>query len=333
MTRGKELLVGVVIIVSVAVAVIGTLWLQGTTFGPVVTLDVLTESAGQLAEGNAVTYRGVRIGQVTTIAVLPDGSGVRVTLLLESDVALPQDPVAVLAPESFFGNGQIEIVSRASYPRFPFFEIPPGSEMGAPVIGGYALPELTRLTRTADQIATNIEDLTNRLELAFNEETANNFAAAIENIQVITAEVRQLVSQQGAVATSIAANADTALAEIQVAAGAARRTFETVERTVDGAAIDSLLADMRAASREIRQVAGVLADSTTGIGSTLGRADSALARLDRIAARVEAGDGSLGRLLGDSTLVVRAEDVLAQLEILLRDVQENPRRYVRLSIF
>jgi phospholipid/cholesterol/gamma-HCH transport system substrate-binding protein len=205
--------------------------------------------------------------------------------------------------------------------------------MGAPVIGGYALPELTRLTRTADQIATNIEDLTNRLELAFNEETANNFAAAIENIQVITAEVRQLVSQQGEVATSIAANADTALAEIQVAAGAARRTFETVERTVDGAAIDSLLADMRAASREVRQVAGMLADSTSGIGGTLARADSALARLDRIAARVEAGDGSLGRLLGDSTLVVRAEDVLAQLEILLRDVQENPRRYVRLSIF
>ena len=83
----------------------------------------------------------------------------------------------------------------------------------------------------------------------------------------------------------------------------------------------------------MREVAGVLADSTTGVGATLGRADSALARLDRIAARVEAGEGSLGRLLGDSTLIVRAEDVLAQLELLLRDLQENPRRYVRLSIF
>jgi phospholipid/cholesterol/gamma-HCH transport system substrate-binding protein len=322
-----------VIIVSVAVAVIGTLWLQGTTFGPVVNLDVLTESAGQLAEGNAVTYRGVRIGQVTTIAVLPDGSGVRVTLLMESDVALPRDPVAILAPESFFGNGQIEIVSRASYPRVPFFEVPNAAENGAPVIGGYALPELTRLTRTADEIATNIEELTNRLELAFNEETTNNFADAIENIQMITEAVRELVTQQGEAAATIVANADTTLAEIELAAGAARRSFESVERTIDDAELDSLFANMRTASSEIRRVAAALADTTSGLGPTLGRADSAFARLDRIAARVEAGDGSLGRLLGDSTLVVRAEEILAELELLLQDLQENPSRYVRLSIF
>lgn len=329
MTRGKELLVGVVIIVAVAVAVVGTLWLQGTTFGPVVTLDVLTESAGQLGEGNAVTYRGVRIGQVTTIEVLPDGSGVRISLLLEQDVALPGDAVAILQPESLFGDWQAEIVSRGSYPRFPFFEVPAGAE----AVGGYALPELSRLTRTADQIATNLEELTGRLELAFNEETATNLAAAIANIQVITEEVRSLVREQGAVATTIAANADTALAEIQVAAGAARRTFESVERTVDAAELDSLLGLMRAAARDIRQVAGELADTTSGLVPTLGRADSAFARLDRIAARVEAGEGSIGRLLTDSTLVVRAEEVLAELDLLLRDIQENPRRYVRLSLF
>ena len=66
---------------------------------------------------------------------------------------------------------------------------------------------------------------------------------------------------------------------------------------------------------------------------TLMRADSAFTRIDRIAARMEGGEGALGRLLVDSTLAVRAEDVLAQLDLLLRDLQENPRRYVRLSIF
>lgn len=329
MTRGKELLVGVVIIVSVAVAVVGTLWLQGSTFGPVVTFDVLTESAGQLGEGNAVTYRGVRIGQVATIAVLADGSGVRISLLIERDVALPSDAVAILQPESLFGDWQAEIVSRGSYPLYPFFDVPAGAD----AVGGYALPEISRLTRTADQIATNLEELTGRLELAFNEETATSLAAAIANIQVITEEVRALVREQGAVAASIAANADTALAEIQVAAGAARRSFESVERTIDAAELDSLLGDMRAASREIRLVAAALADTTTGLAPTLGRADSAFARLDRIAARVESGQGSLGRLVNDSTLVLRAEEVLAELDLLLRDIQENPRRYVRLSLF
>ena len=76
-----------------------------------------------------------------------------------------------------------------------------------------------------------------------------------------------------------------------------------------------------------------MSDSTAGLSATLSRADSAFARIDRLAARVEAGEGSIGRLLSDTTFVARAEDVLGQLDLLLQDFRENPRRYVRLSIF
>ena len=61
--------------------------------------------------------------------------------------------------------------------------------------------------------------------------------------------------------------------------------------------------------------------------------EGTLARIDRVSARVEAGEGVLGRLLVDSTLAVRAEGVLEQLDFLLKDLRENPKRYVRLSIF
>jgi phospholipid/cholesterol/gamma-HCH transport system substrate-binding protein len=66
---------------------------------------------------------------------------------------------------------------------------------------------------------------------------------------------------------------------------------------------------------------------------TLEHVDSAFARMNRIAARVEAGEGAVGRLLADSTFAIRAEGVLLQLDSLLADMRENPRRYVRLSIF
>jgi len=337
--RGREFLVGLVIIVSVTVAVIGTLWLQGRTFGPVRTAAVLTESVGQLAEGNAVTYRGVRIGQVQAIGVLDDGSGVEVVLLLREAVQLPGDPAVVFGPESLFGDWQAEIVSRASYPSFPFFEVPVG--FAAPdtegavsrPLGGYALPELSRLTASAEEIATNLESLTNRFELAFNEETASSLATAIANIQAITEEVRELVAQQGRVASSITANADTALSEIELAAGAARRTFERVDEMMDEGEVEALFADLQDVASNLRMVSGELADTTSGVGVTLGRADSAFARLDRIAARIESGEGALGRLLSDSTLAVRAEDVLEQLDALLADLRENPQRYLRLSIF
>jgi phospholipid/cholesterol/gamma-HCH transport system substrate-binding protein len=332
-TRGKEFLVGIVIIAAVVVGVFGSLWLRGTTFGPVTTTAVHTESVGQLAEGNAVTYRGVRVGQVESIEVLTDGTGVEVTLLLQSEVRLPADAAVVFGPESLFGDWQAEIVSGAESPRFPFFEVPPGAPGAPRPLGGYALPELSRLTASAEQISLNLATLTDRLESAFDEEIASSLTTTIENIQVITDQVRTFVAQQSEVGAAIAANADTALAEISGAAGAARRSFERVEGALGEAELESLFADLAALSSDLRQVSEALADSTSGLAVTLGRADSTFARLDRIAARIEAGDGAVGRLLSDSTLAVRAEDVLAQLDSLLADLRENPRRYVRLSIF
>jgi hypothetical protein len=50
-------------------------------------------------------------------------------------------------------------------------------------------------------------------------------------------------------------------------------------------------------------------------------------------AQIEAGEGALGRLMGDTLLIARTQDVLGQLAELLGDLRENPQRYVRLSIF
>ncbi len=328
----KELLVGTVIIVALAVGVVGTLWLQGTNFGnPTTEVDVLLESVGQLSEGNPVTYRGVGIGQVSSINVEPGGQVVRVSLLIRRAVELPTDAGVVLGPESLFGDWQAEIVSRESFPRFDFFEVPAGSPSS--VIGGYSLPEITRLTASAEQISDNLADLTDRMELAFNQETANNLATAIANIEAITQEVRTLVQQQGVVAASITSNADSALTEIELAASAARRSFERVDGVLAAAEIDSLIVDLHAAASGIRSLTEDLADDSTGVSATLTRADSAFVRVDRLAARLEAGEGSLGRLLTDTTFAVRAESVLLSLDLLLQDVRENPRRYVRLSIF
>lgn len=332
MNGRKELLVGAVIIAAVTVGVIGTLWLQGTNFGrPTIPVEALLESVGQLSEGNVVKYRGVGIGQVSLVSVEPDGQTVRVTLMLDQEVELPDDAGVVLGPESLFGDWQAEIVSRESFPRFNFYDVPPGEDEG--VLGGYALPEITRLTASAEQISDNLADLTARLELAFNQETADNLASAISNIEAITREVHSLVQEQSVVAQNLTSNADSALAEIELAARAARSSFERVDGVLGAPRMDSLLMDLNAAASGLRALTADLSNDSTGVRVTLSRADSAFMRVDRIAAGLEAGEGSLGRLLSDTTFAVRAEAMLRSLDLLLEDVRENPRRYVRLSIF
>ncbi len=335
MNRGRDLLVGGVIIVGIAVAVFGTLWLKGINWGrPSVEVQALLTDVAQLQPGNPVTYRGVKIGKVDGIAVEPSGRAVRVTLLLERPITFPKDAVVVVAPESLFGSWEAEIASRERYPRFSFFKVTPADQQGSvPILGGYALPELSRLTASAEEISDNLADLSSRFDIAFSEETAHDLAEAISNIQVISKEIRELVVQQSAIARHVMSKADTALGDIEDASRVARSSFERVNVLLSDAQIDSIVTNVRLASKSIQELSANLETSTGSLPSTMARADSAFARLDRLTAGIEAGHGSLGRLVADSTLAVRTEDVLKQLNLLLEDVRANPRRYVRLSIF
>ncbi len=335
MTRAREVLVGVVIIAAVAVGVTGTLWLKGANWGRVVVpIEVLFGDVAQLSPGSAVKFRGVQVGRVSTIEVEPEGDAVRVTLELHTELQLPGDAGVLLAPESFFGDWQAEIVSRGAFPGFDFLPVPPGTTRdGTVVLGGYTLPEMSRLTASAEEIATNLATLTDRFEVAFNDSTAMNLARAIENFGVVSTDLRNLVAQQSEIATSITVSVDSAVAEIEASSRVARRSFERIEQILADAQIDSIIGNVNAATGDIGEIAADLAGSSDELAATLSRADSAFARFDRLMARVTSGEGALGRMVADSTLAVRAEDALAQLTFLLRDLRENPRRYVRLSIF
>ncbi|HSG07096.1 MAG TPA: MlaD family protein [Longimicrobiales bacterium] len=335
MNRGRELLVGFVIVVAVAVGVGGSLWLKGTNWGrPAVPVEVLLTDVAQLSPGSVVKFRGVQVGRVSTIDVETDGQAVRVRLDLTEDIPLPEDAAVILAPESFFGDWQAEIVRRGRFPDFPFFDVPPGAvREGTRVLGGYALPELSRLSAAAEQISTNLAQLSERLEVAFNDETAQNLAKAIDNYAAVSTDLRALIDQQAQVIISVTTSADSALNEIEATTRVARRSFERVDALLGDAQIDSIVSNVREGTGSLQQIAADLSGSAADLATTLSQADSTLARIDRVSARIEAGEGSLGRLLVDSTFAVRAEDVLAQLDLLLKDLRENPKRYVRLSIF
>ncbi len=323
-------MVGVVIVVGAFIAVMGTLWLQGISLGrDQVTIEALLRDVGQLMEGNAVKLRGVNIGSVEAIKVAPDGEAVRIRMSIDRTVRLPDDAVVLLAMESMFGDWQAEILSRDRFPWLDYWET---DEPG--VLGGYALPDISRLTATADRISESLAVLTERVELAFSEETALNIRDAIDNIQEVSQQLTTLVSQQAESFEQLADGFLEAASQVEAAADAARGAFEQTEQYLAGGGqVDSLLTDTRAAAANLRELAGTMSVAANNALGTLDRADSTFARFDRLTTRIEAGEGALGRLMSDTALVTRAETALEQLSLLLTDFRENPRRYVRLSIF
>jgi phospholipid/cholesterol/gamma-HCH transport system substrate-binding protein len=330
MTRGKEVMVGVVIVLGTIIAVVGSLWLKDASFGRgTQQVDAVFKEVGQLMVGNAVKLRGVTIGRVEDIRVVPDGRAVRVRMSYRDDVQLPEDPVALLAPENMFGDWQAEILERSE--SFFQFEYHDSREDG--VIPGYALPDFSRLTAAADQISANLGQLTDRVEEAFTEETARNLSEAIDNIQNVSEHLRKLVEAQAGAVSDLATEFEASAAELRQAAEAAHLTFERAEELLGAPTTDSMMLDARAAMANLKTLSDELTVTTRGAQGFIEKADSTFTRLDRLTARVEAGEGGLGRIVSDTALVAEAQEVLSRLSFLLRDLQENPQKYVRISIF
>jgi len=322
-------MVGLVIVTGVLLAVLGTLWLQDASFGRgTQEFEALFSEVGQLMNGSSVKLRGVAIGRVHEILVEPDGGAVRVRMRVREDVALPETRAAISAPESMFGDWQVEIVNPLDYPQWAFFD---SREDG--VMGGYALPDFSRLTAAADQISDNLGQLTERVEQAFTEETASNLTRAIDNIGEVSQRLRELVEAQAGAVSDMASEFEASAVEVGLAAHEAHLTFQRAEEILGAPTTDSILVDARVTLANLKSLSEELSAATQGAQGMISRVDTTFARLDRLTAQVEAGQGALGLLMRDNTLVTRAQDVLGALTTLLADLQANPQRYVRLSIF
>ena len=69
------------------------------------------------------------------------------------------------------------------------------------------------------------------------------------------------------------------------------------------------------------------------LGEVITEARSATKTLDEMISRVEAGQGSVGRLLNDDSLYRKADAVLTRLNTLIADIQNNPGKYFSVTLF
>lgn len=356
----NEVMVGVVVVLAIIVTVFGAFWLSGRPWGEEQReLVAVFREVGELREGNPVKFRGVQVGRVVQIQLGSEGFGVLVTMEVSPSVTLPEDAAVLLAPASLFGDWQASIVSRSSYQELVFTEGRPPD-----VLPGAALPDITQLTAVGARIAEDLQTLAQRVELAFTEETAIKLRETIENVQSISEQLAGFVDQQTETYRDVSRNVLIATENItQTTARVGRVATEVETAFTEGGQVQAILASVEQASRNLEELSTRLEDATTGFPGLLARADTTvgdlgqlalsaaslldavepqvaeigpaisdlratLAVIERAAARVEAGDGTLGRLLEDPALYEETQAMISALRRILADIQANPGRYV-----
>jgi phospholipid/cholesterol/gamma-HCH transport system substrate-binding protein len=326
MARRHDMLVGLVILVGAVLVFFGTMWLRGEMLGgDRVTIQARFREVGQILVGNSVKLRGVPIGRVTDVRLEPGGRAVLVEMRVRRDAELPADAVVLLSPESLFGDWQAEIQPRSRYPHYAYAEA-----TDPEVLAGYSLPDLSQLTAVADRIAANLALLTDRVELAFTEETALNVRSAIENIQALSEQLTGVVDKQQRVIEEVAANLEASTITFGQASESARRVLAQIELAISGGELIDIVDYVHRAATQLDTLTSALMRTSGDLGSAAVTADSTFRSLNELAGEVRRGEGTLGMLFQDTTLYADLVRTNAQLQALIADIQANPRRYLRL---
>ena len=327
--KRTEIAVGAVILLGIALLFFGTVWLKGARLGEQeTTVRARFLEVGQLLEGNAVKLRGVAIGRVEEIALEPGGGGVIVSMTIDEEVPLPADPIVLLSPESMFGDWQAEIYPRSRFPQYEYAEAPDPQ-----VLPGYSLPDISRLTAVADEIAANLAELTERVGLAFTDETAVSIRRTIENVEQVSGQLSGLVSGQQQAVDQVAANLEATSATINETVLSIREVVAQVEGAVANGELSSIVRNVTSATAQLDTLGTTLLAVSRDLNHTAAAADTSFTRLNDIMAGVQRGEGTVGRLMQDTDLYTELVETNALMQALLEDFRDNPRKYINLEVF
>jgi phospholipid/cholesterol/gamma-HCH transport system substrate-binding protein len=73
--------------------------------------------------------------------------------------------------------------------------------------------------------------------------------------------------------------------------------------------------------------------SVLSLQPTLASINQNLASLSGILQKIERGDGTMGKMIQDSSLYHRLDESAKSLNLLMEDFRKQPRRYLNFSVF
>jgi phospholipid/cholesterol/gamma-HCH transport system substrate-binding protein len=295
--RSVELRVGLVVLVSCAILVLGLIWVKGIRFDQTrYRYAVIFPNVGALAVGDPVSVSGVPKGKVERIR-LHQGD-VLVDLNLTHDVVLKKDAVFTVMNVGLMGERFIAVETGYSDTLL---------DLSQPIRGYYdtGIPEVMgKMGEMIEQVRCLAENLE---AVVGTKSSQDALITVIKNLKEITDKTNALLD----------------------------RNQEKVDRTID---------DLSYTSGELRKMVG---DNKGKIQSTVDNFSSASEKFANITAsldslsvslktlssKIESGEGTLGRLVNDTTLYREIKKTAQNVDSLILDIRRNPKKYLKFSVF
>lgn len=300
MKLSKEIKTAVLVLASITLFIWGYSYLKGkdllTNYK---VLYVQYDNVEGLTVSSPITISGLNVGKVSKITIDNTSGKVTVEMQISSDFPIKKSSVAEIYAPSPIGGKQIAIL--------------PGKD-GADAVTGDTLISSSKLGLT-DEVAKQIVPLKDKIT-----KLLDNANVMLENVnQVLDAKTKENLKNS-------LANLNETIAQFKGASTQVNSLLADNKSKINGT-----MTNMEKATANFSKVSDSLAK--VNIGPTIKNLQKTLENVDKMMADMQAGKGTMGKLIKDEALYNNFNKTSKELELLLQDLRLNPTRYVNVSLF
>ena len=315
MKKSKPFLIGFTFIIAIVVFIWGYNFLKGRDlFKKQMFLYAVYPTVNGLVTAKPVYINGLRVGQVNKLYFSPDMSGkVVVELLIQTKFPIPKNTVAHIFSADLMGSKSIELKLGDSPEIVKNRDTLPTSverslmeEVNKQIKPIKAKAEM--LLSSIDTLVDAFNSVMTEASIANLESSLRNLRLTVKNLATTTTTVDGMVQSEVVTIKSILANTDSLIYSLNQHSESFGNIIDNVETITDTLA-------------------------STDFSSMINSINSSLSQMNDILTKINEGTGTAGQFINNDSLYIELDKSAEELNKLLKDIRENPKRYVKFSLF
>lgn len=286
----REIAVGALALLGVVLFFLGTMILKGNDFGAGQRWTVVFANVNGLKRGSPVQISGFAVGHVTNIKLRRVGE-VLVQFSLPDEDTLRSDAVIQVGSVGFVGDVFLSVVPGTSP-----VALDPAKELVGSALGPGFGAQIASLSDQAKEVTAGAA-------LILNAQTANEIHRSLQALE-------RMLNTYGDPEHGPAVQLNKTLGSVQLLTEELHRTLQATSTRNTLANTDTLTRNLARASQHADSLVHELQHTS--------------AALDTMLARINRGEGTLGRLANDTSLYNDARRTSQALTALLDEIRRNP---------
>ncbi|MBP3661666.1 MAG: MCE family protein [Bacteroidales bacterium] len=303
MRFSKELKIGVFVVVVLTASFFLINYLRGEDImNREIELVSQYDNVEGLVASAPVFIKGYKAGKVSEVVYQPESGNFKVTCSIKKEFAIPADSrMTIYAVDIMGGKGvRIDLGSSEDMAKDgdmlqPAFE--PGLMDGLSAGIG---PLLDKVNHTLDSLGVTVSGV-NRV---LSEKNTASISRTVAHLERTMADVSQVV-----------ANVE----------GKSKELDQFVDAlSAFAGKLDGLAAKVDTTMTGVKDFVGTLNESDI---------DSLVVSFRELLENINDPNGTIGKLLNDGSVYDSVDSLLNDVDTLVRKIQENPKKYIRISVF